>query len=116
MMPEDDATVTTRPETRWGRRWYRPARCSICTSFIWSHPIRMKEPLEAPEPRREWMLCGPCHNVLLQELGRSTIRSPKAYMNEVQTFQREFAWFAWAIILFGLLHVAIFIILLAVPR
>ncbi len=92
----------------------------------------MKEPLEAPEPRREWMLCGPCHNVLLQELGRSTIRSPlrlriamgfvaaerspKAYMNEVQTFQREFAWFAWAIILFGLLHVAIFIILLAVPR
>ena len=92
----------------------------------------MKEPLEAPEPRREWMLCGPCHNVLLRELGRSTIRSPlrlriamcfvaaerspKAYMNEVQTFQREFAWFAWAIILFGLLHVAIFIILLAVPR
>jgi len=70
--------------------------------------------------------------MLLEELSRSVVRSPlrlriamgfvaaerspKAYMNEAQTFQREFAWFAWAIILFGLLHVAIFVILLAVPR
>ncbi len=92
----------------------------------------MKEPHDAPEPRREWILCKLCYTMLLEELSRSVVRSPlrlriamgfvaaerspKAYMNEAQTFQREFAWFAWAIILFGLLHVAIFVILLAVPR
>jgi hypothetical protein len=47
-------------------------------------------------------------------------RSPKAYTNtrvsERQQFQREFAWFAWAMVLFGLFHVVIFIILLSVPR
>ena len=48
-------------------------------------------------------------------------RSPKAYpvntkAREQQEFDREFAWFIWAIVLFGLLHVAIFGILLAIPR
>ena len=92
----------------------------------------MIEPDEAPEPRQQWMLCKTCYGLLLAELLRSTIhsplrlriavgivaaeRSPKAYVNEQQTFQREFAWFTWAMVLFGLLHVAIFVILLAVPR
>ncbi len=92
----------------------------------------MIEPVEAPEPRREWLLCKPCYKVLLEELSRSSIRSslrlriamgfvaaersPKAYMSEHEAFKREFAWFTWALILFGLLHVAIFVILLAIPR
>ena len=48
-------------------------------------------------------------------------RSPGSYAVSAQTreqreFDRQFAWFVWAIVLFGLLHVAIFAILLAVPR
>jgi len=48
-------------------------------------------------------------------------RSPDSYTVTTQTreqreFNRQFAWFVWAMVLFGLLHVAIFAILLAVPR
>jgi hypothetical protein len=105
-------------------------------SFIWFYPIAVNEPVEVPEPRHDWVLCKPCHKALLVELARSSIRSPmrvriaiglvaaerspRAYtssnVREYKAFQREFAWFAWAMILFGLFHVAIFIILLSVPR
>lgn len=132
MMPENDAIAAASRETGQRRRWYKSIRCSICTSLIWSRPIAIIEPDEAPEPRQQWMLCQSCYELLLAELLRSAIhsplrlriaigivaaeRSPKAYVNEQQAFQREFAWFTWAMVLFGLLHVAIFIILLAVPR
>jgi hypothetical protein len=136
MMPGNDATVATRRGTEQRSRWYKPIRCSICTSFIWFYPIAVNEPAEAPEPRHEWILCKPCHKDLLAEMAHSSIRtpmrlriamglvaaerSPKAYTNtrvsERQQFQREFAWFAWAMVLFGLFHVVIFIILLSVPR
>jgi len=45
-------------------------------------------------------------------------RSPKAYsiIREQRAFQREFAWFVWLLVLFALLHVVIFVILLAVPK
>ena len=48
-------------------------------------------------------------------------RSPKAhtmstYIREQQEFQREFAWFIRLLVLFGLLHLVIFVILLAVPK
>ena len=135
-MPGNDVTVATRRETGQIGRWYRRIRCSICTSFIWFRPIALKEPVEVPEPRHEWVLCKPCHKALLEEMARSSIRSPmrlriamglvaaerspNAYTNtrvsERQQFHREFAWFAWAMILFGLFHVVIFIILWSVPR
>ena len=132
-MPGNDGTVATRRETGQRGRWYKPVRCSICTSFIWFHPIAHKEPVEAPEPRYEWVLCKPCHEALLVEMRRSSIRSParlriamglvaaerspKTYrMREPREFQREFAWFVWLLVLFALLHVAILVILLAVPK
>ena len=131
-IPENDGIIASRRETGQSARWYKPIRCSVCRSFIWFYPIALNEPVEAPEPRHEWVLCKPCHKALLAEMARSSIRSPmrlriamglvaaerspKAYVNELQTFQREFAWFTWAMVLFGLLHVAIFIILLAIPR
>ena len=132
-MPGNDGTVATRRETGQRGRWYKPVRCSICTSFIWFHPIAHKEPVEAPEPRYEWVLCKPCHEALLVEMRRSSIRSParlriamglvaserspKTYhMREQREFQREFAWFVWLLVLFALLHVAILVILLAVPK
>jgi len=106
-------------------------------SFIWLHPIALKEPVEAPEPHQEWILCKPCHEALLAEMRRSTIRSPSrlriamglvaaerspkaytmsAYPGERWEFEREFTWFMRLLILFGLFYVVIFVILLAVPR
>ncbi len=133
MMPGNDGTVATRRETGQRGRWYKPVRCSICTSFIWFHPIAHKEPVEAPEPRYEWVLCKPCHKALLVEMRRSSIRSParlriamglvaaerspKTYhMREQREFQREFTWFVWLLVLFALLHLFILVILLAVPK
>jgi len=137
MLPGNDRTVAIRRETVQRGRWYKPVRCSICTSFIWFHPIALKEPVEAPEPHHEWVLCKPCYEALLVEMRRSSIRSParlriavglvaaerspKAYpmsthLGKQQEFQREFAWIMRLLILFGLLHLVIFVILLAVPK
>lgn len=137
MTPGNDGTFATRRETGQRGRWYKPVRCSICTNFIWLNPIALKEPVEAPEPRHEWVLCKPCHQALLVEMRRSSIRSPArlriamglvaadrsptAYTmstptREQREFQREFAWFMWLVVFFALLHLVIFVILLAVPR
>ncbi len=136
-MPGNDVAVTSRRETGQRRRWYKPIRCSICTSSIWFHSIVLQEPVGVPEPRHEWVLCKPCHEALLVEMRRSSIRSParlriamglvaaerspKAYdisthIREQQEFQREFAWVVRLLILFTLLHLVIFVILLAVPK
>jgi hypothetical protein len=137
MIPGNDGTVATRRATGQRGHWHKHILCSICTSFTWFHPIVLKEPVGVPEPRREWALCKPCHEALLVEIGRSTIRSPvrlriamglvaserspDAYtmntqMREQRDFQRQFAWFVRLLILFFLMHLAIFAILLAVPR
>lgn len=137
MMPENDGMDVTRRAIEWSRHWYRPIRCSICMRFIWFHPIALKEPIEAPEPRHEWVLCKPCHEALLVEVQRTSIRSParlriamglvaaerspKAYtistpMREQQEFQREFAWGISLLILFALLHLVIFAILIVGPK
>ncbi len=137
MLPGNDVTVTTRGEAGQRGRWYKPIRCSICTSFIWFHPIALKEAVGAPEPRHEWVICKTCHKALLVEMRRSSIRSParlriavglvaserspKAYTmstraREQRAFQREFTWFVRLLVLFALWHVAILVILLAVPK
>ena len=129
--------VATRRETGQSGRWYKPIRCSICTGLIWLHPIALKEPDEAPEPRHEWVLCKPCHQALLVEMSRSTIRSParlriamglvaaerspRAYpistvSPEQQAFEREFTWFKWLVIGFALLHLVILLIIWTAPR
>jgi hypothetical protein len=137
MMPGNDVTVDSRRETGQRGRWYKPIRCSICTSFIWFHSIALTEPVGAPEPRHEWVLCKPCHEALLVEMHRSSIRSPArlriamglvaaersptaynmtTHMREQREFQREFAWGIRLLVLFALLHLVIFVILLAVPK
>jgi len=137
MIPGDDVTDAIRREIGQRGYWYKPIRCSICTSFIWFHPIALKESIEAPEPRHEWVICTPCHEALLVEMRRSSIRSatrlriamglvaaersPHAYtlstpIHEQQEFQREFAWGIRLLIFFALFHVVIFAILFAVPK
>src|SRR5215831_3725459 len=131
MLPGNDGIETTRQDTGQRGLWYRPIRCSICTHIIFFSSVSLPEPIDAPEPRQEWILCNACYKALLLEMRRSVIRSsirlrvamglvaaersPKAYLMKNQTreqreFERQFAVFVWAIVLFGLLHVAIFAI------
>jgi len=104
--------------------------------FTWFHPLVLKELEGVPEPLHEWLLCKACYNALLEELNHSSLRSPmrlriamglvaaerwpKAYRrrpsSEHQEFDREFAWFTWAILLFALLHLVILLIIWVVPR
>lgn len=137
MLPGNDVSVATSREAEQRGRWYKPIRCSICTSLLWFHSIAVKEAVGAPEPRHEWVLCKPCHKALLVELHRSSprsparlriamglvaaVRSPKAYTSSTQVreqreFQREFAWLMRLLVFFALWHVVILIILLAVPK
>lgn len=100
---------------------------------IWLRPVALKEPLEAPEPRHEWVLCSYCHKALLNEMRRSALsssvrlrvavglvaaeRSPYTYyMAQQRAFQREFSWFVWAMVVLIVFHMGIFVLLLAVPR
>ena len=137
MLPEyDELDITSEENTQRGH-WLKLLRCSICSRFILHYPISLKEPIDVPEPRQEWTLCKACYEALLVETRRSVIssslrlriaiglvaaeRSPHAYpvnskTPEQQVFEREFSWFVWAIVLFFLFHVAIFAILLALPR
>ena len=137
MMPDKDLTDSAKQEIGQRVYWFKPNRCSICTGFILFHPIALKEPVEAPEPRHEWVLCKPCHEAFLVEMNRSSIRSsmrlriaiglvaaersPNAYsintsMYEQQDFQREFAWGIGLLIFFAIFHIVIFAILFAVPK
>lgn len=133
MLPGDDETVATRRATRWRWHWFKPIRCSICTGFIWLRPIAFSEPVGAPEPLQEWILCKPCHKMLLLEMRRASRpspvrlrvaiglvaaeRSPNTYhMREQMAFQREFTWFVRLLIFFALFHLVIFVILFAIPR
>jgi hypothetical protein len=90
----------------------------------------------APEPHQEWSLCKPCQQALFVEMRRSSIRSPirlriamglvaaerspKAHVStplrEQQVFQREFSWFIWLMVLFGILHLVIFVIIFTVHK
>ena len=137
MMPGNDGTDGIQQAI--GQRGYRYilSCCSICTSVVWVHHIALKEPVEAPEPRYEWVLCKSCHEALLVEMRRSSLRSPtrlriaigivaaersptaynrSPHMYERQGFQREFVWGIWFLIFFALLHLVIFAILLVAPR
>jgi hypothetical protein len=132
MIPGVDETVAARRLIRRGWQRFKPMRCAICTAYIW-RPIVLKEPVEAPEPRHEWAICTYCHKALLNEMRRSPLSSPVRlriavglvaaersphtyYMSEQKAFQREFSWFVWAMILFTIFHLFIFVILFAIPR
>ena len=133
MRPGEVDTVTIRRPVRRGWCRFKPIRCSICALRIWLRPIALKEPVEAPEPRHEWVLCSYCHKALLNEMRRSSLSSPVRlrvavgliaaerspytyYMSQQRAFQREFSWFVWAMVAFVVFHMGIFVLLLAVPR
>lgn len=139
MIPENDVTASAMREIGQRGHWYVPRRCSICTIFVWFYAIALKEPVGAPEPRREWVLCKSCHELLLIEMRRSSLRSsarlriamglvaaersPNAYTEnsgsdarEQRTFQREFSLLIWILVFFALLHLVIFVIVWAVPK
>lgn len=132
MISSEDEAVAARRMTRRGWQRFKPERCAICADYIW-RPIVLKEPPEAPEPRHEWLMCSYCFKALLNQIIRSPLSSPVRlrvavgilaaerspfayYMSEQRAFQREFNWFMWAMVLFTLSHLVIFIILFAVAR
>ncbi len=132
MIP-NDVRVATRRETAYKKRWHRLTHCSICTGTIWFHPIALKEPVGAPEPRREWVLCHSCHAALLAEMHRSPIRSPmrlrialgmvaserspKAYgLSSHIRDQRRFVWIACVLIVAMLLHLGVIIYLATIMK
>lgn len=137
MISGNDETSGSGRENGSGGHWFKPVRCSICMNSIWFAPISLTEPIEAPEPRHEWILCKSCHEALLVEVHRSSIslpvrlrvaiglvaaeRSPHAYtvsthIREQREFQREFTWGIRLMVIFALLHLIIFVIVLAVPK
>lgn len=136
MTPGNDEMPGSRNEKGYREHWFTPVRCSICTSLIWFASILLIEPPEAPEPHHQWMLCKPCHEALLVELSRSTIRSPLRLRvavglvaserfphstvstrgREQSEFQREFTWVIRLMVLFALLHLIIFVIIFAIPK
>ncbi|HEU5376016.1 MAG TPA: hypothetical protein VFV38_11290 [Ktedonobacteraceae bacterium] len=128
MIPGNDVATATKREPAHKTRWRGPIRCSICTGAIWFHPIALKEPVGAPEPRRAWLLCKHCHAMLLMEMRRSPIRSPlrlrialglvaserspQAYgLSTHLRDQRRFIGIAWFLFIFMLLHLIIIVIL-----
>ena len=134
MASENDETVAIRREIGKSARWYKPIRCSICTCLIWFRAIVLKEPIEAPEPRQEWILCKACYEALLVEMHRSSVRSPvrlriaiglvaaerspnlSPEIREQQQFQREFSWAIWFMVSLALTHLIIFVILIGIPK
>jgi hypothetical protein len=136
MTPGNDVKDTTRRGRGQGKPWYRTLRCAVCGRFIWFQRIALEEPVEAPEPCQEWVLCKPCHEALLMEMLRSTLNSPvrlrialglvaaersphynmSALKREQWEFQRELNLVIWLMILFFLLHLVIFFLLLGVPK
>lgn len=139
MISGNNRMPDTKRQTGQKARWNKASRCSICTNVIRFQPIVLKDPIEAPEPRRKWVLCKSCHEALLEEMRRSSLsihspnrlrvamglvaaeRSPEAYsinvrVREQQIFQREFVWGIRLIILFALLHAVILVIVLTATR
>lgn len=121
-------TVATRRETEHKTRWHKHARCSICACRIWFHPIALKEPVGAPEPRREWVLCRACHTALLTQMRLSPVRSPmrlriamglvaaerspRAYgISSHLRDQRRFIWIGLILFIFMLLHLILIVML-----
>ena len=127
MVPGHDVKIATGRETAYKKR-RGLTRCSICADAIWFHPIALKEPVGAPEPRREWVLCHSCHEALLTQMRLSPIRSPlrlriamglvaaerspqaygvRAHMRD----QRRFVGIALTLIVAMLLHLGVIIYL-----
>jgi hypothetical protein len=132
MIPGNDVTVATRRGTVQKVRRHKPIRCSICTRTIWFHPIALQEPPGAPEPRRAWVLCRTCHEILLTHMRLSPVRSPlrlrialglvaaerspEAYgVGSRLRDQRRFIAIAWVLLIAMVLHLVV-IVLLATLR
>ena len=77
-----DAMGKGEPVVVVGRESSRRAKkrtnehCSVCTNRIRYDAVHLMEPEGVPEPRRSWVLCQECYQVLLVEMRKSPIRTP----------------------------------------
>jgi hypothetical protein len=103
--------------------------CSICKNRIWFHSVQLCEPESVPEPRHRWFFCKRCHSDVLDQIGRSPVRSPfrtriavglvaaerslLAYSTEIQRAAYDRRWIllmALAFIVAMLLHLVLIVI------
>ncbi len=110
------------------RRRRGVTRCSVCTSRIFLHPVRLMEPQGVPEPRLSWTLCKACYHALTEEIRCSPIKSPlrlriamglvaserwpQAYPTQVRTYISDRKWIifiAVGFIIAMIIHLALIV-------
>jgi hypothetical protein len=109
-------------------------QCSICSSRIWFDATHLMEPVDAPEPRHNWVLCRECYQALVVEMRRSPVRSPlrlRIAMGIVaadrwpRSSSSSFSWVSdrrrvafifWAFFIAMILHLALIVMIAVVAR
>lgn len=109
-------------------------RCSICEGRTWFEPVHLMEPEGVPEPRRNWLLCQECYQILLVEMRRSPVRSPLRLriaiglvaserwpksVSATRTFLNDrklILFIAWGFVVAMLLHLALIVMIAFVAR
>lgn len=127
-MRKNDSVASGRGESSRRPRKRIVARCSVCNSRVFFHPVRLMEPEGVPEPRLVWTLCRACYHALLEEVRRSPIKSPlrlriamglvaserwsQAYPTRVRTFISDRRWIlfiAGGFIVAMIIHLALIV-------
>jgi len=108
--------------------------CSICTNRIRYDAVHLMEPEGVPEPRRSWILCQECYQVLLVEMRRSPIRTPlrlRIAMGLVaserwpQSYstssimlgdRKKILFIAWTFVIAMILHLALIVMIAFIAR
>ena len=108
--------------------------CSICTNRIRYDAVHLEEPEGVPEPRRSWILCQECYQVLLVEMRKSPIRTPlrlritmglvaserwpQSYSSSSIMLgdRKKILFIAWTFVIAMILHLALIVMIAFIAR
>jgi hypothetical protein len=109
-------------------------RCSICTGRLKAGAVPLMEPEDVPEPRRSWVLCNNCYQVLLIEMRRSPVRTPlrlriaiglvaaerwpqsHSSYRSVLNDRKWILFIAWGFVVAMLFHLVLIVMIAAIAR
>ena len=135
-----DAMGKGEPVVVVGRENSRKAKkrtnehCSICTNRIRYDAVHLMEPEGVPEPRRSWVLCQECYQVLLVEMRKSPIRTPlrlriamglvaserwpQSYSSSSIMLgdRKKILFIAWTFVIAMILHLALIVMIAFIAR
>ena len=135
-----DAMGKGEPVVVVGRESSRKAKkrtnehCSICTNRIRHDAVHLMEPEGVPEPRRSWVLCQECYQVLLVEMRKSPIRTPlrlriamglvaserwpQSYSSSSIMLgdRKKILFIAWTFVIAMILHLALIVMIAFIAR